>query len=299
MDVTALRERTVLVIGGHGMMGRPVVRRLMKDGFVVSVLARRPAEAARSLPPAARIIKGDLKDVASIDAALQGCRAVYVSVDSRPKDIFRCETQGLRNVIDAAANHQNPRLLVLSALGVSDPKAANHPWKHLREKHEAQRLARESSLPWTIFEPTWFMESLPLFVRKFVFSNISVRGFRPYWIAGDDYARMISAGLKSGAGIEEIVPVQGHDAFSLEEAGRLFIEAYDRRIRVRNVPFWLIKMAGWFNKDAGELATVMEMSGAHAEPAPDPETWRRFAEPKLTIPGYAAYSRETGDFPQK
>jgi uncharacterized protein YbjT (DUF2867 family) len=59
---------TVLVLGGTGMLGRPVVDRLLRDGFSVRVLARDPDRAADLLPDTAEIVHGDAArpdDVAS------------------------------------------------------------------------------------------------------------------------------------------------------------------------------------------------------------------------------------------
>jgi uncharacterized protein YbjT (DUF2867 family) len=38
-------NKRILVLGGTGMLGGPVVRRLLADGFDVRVLARDPAKA--------------------------------------------------------------------------------------------------------------------------------------------------------------------------------------------------------------------------------------------------------------
>ena len=298
-DARTLREKNILVIGGHGMLGRPVVRRLRQEGFRVRLAARRPADASRHFSGAIDIVAADLADAASLDAALQGCQFVYLSVDTRHPDGFRPETAGLKNLVTAARNHNTPRLLLLSILGGSTPEAKTHSWWHLREKHEAQLIAQRSGLPWTIFEPTWFMESLPLFVKKRKFAAIGGARFRPYWIAGDDYARMIAVALDRGLGVGEIIPVQGREAMTLEEAGRVFLHAYDPSICVAKIPFAALRLAALFNAEAKELATLIRVSNSFVEPPPNPEVWARYAAPQMTAADYATYVRATGDFPQK
>jgi uncharacterized protein YbjT (DUF2867 family) len=291
--------KNVLIIGAQGMLGRPVARRLVQDGFRVRAMARRPAAAQILLPKEVEVLWGDLANPGSIDAALQGMDAVYVSVDSRPGEKFHSETDGLRNVIAAAKNHGTPRLLVLSALLSSHPLAAAHPWWHFREKYEAQQIAKASSLPWTLFEPTWFMESIPLFVKKKVFSLLAGKRLAPYWVSGDDYGRIVSAALSKNVGVEETVPVQGPEAISLGQAARRFIQAYDPVIRILRVPFWVLRGFGMLNAQARELVNLLDVYDQVTEPAPNPAVWERFARPELTIETYAAYSRRTGDFPQK
>jgi len=288
----------VLLIGGHGVLGRPVARRLAQEGFAVRALARRPEKARALLPPSLTVLPGDLENPASIEAALEGCGAVYVSVDTRPGDRFRPETDGLRNVVRAARRRNaSPRLLVLSVLGGSLPDAARHPWRHLREKHEAQIIAKTAGLPWTIFEPTWFMESLPLFTSGKNFFRLPLPP--PHWIAGDDYGRMIAAALSKNLGVNEMVPVQGPERLTMAAAGRRFIQAYDKNIRSWPLPAVLLRAAGLINKDAKELADLLSFGGRHGEPAPDPRVWERFGKPALSVEGYAGYVRATGDFPRK
>lgn len=49
----------ILVIGGTGMIGKPVTHALLKAGFTVSLLARHPQQA-QQLFPEARIVPGDV-----------------------------------------------------------------------------------------------------------------------------------------------------------------------------------------------------------------------------------------------
>src|ERR1035438_7300220 len=102
----------ILIIGAQGMLGRPVTRRLVQDGFMVRALVRRPEAAKRRSYGVAEVVTGDLQDVASLDTALHGCAAVYLSVDSSPREKLKTETDGLRNLITAAKNHPGTRLLV-------------------------------------------------------------------------------------------------------------------------------------------------------------------------------------------
>lgn len=292
---------TVLIIGSHGMLGRPVTRRLLSDGFSIKALCRNPQKAGNLLPEDVKVIQGDLADVALIDAGLEGCFAVYVSVDTLPKakSGFKPETDGLRNVVKALKNHPNTRLLVLSALSSSIPEARTHPWWHVKEKYEAQEITRAAGVPWTIFEPTWFMESLPLFVKNKKVYEITGTNMEPYWISGDDYGRIISAALSSDKGINETIPVQGRSKFSLHEAAKQFIEAYDSSIKTVRVPFWALKFAAPFSAQVNEFVSLLKFCHNYVEPAPNPAVWKKYAEPIMDIKAYAAYVRRTGDFPQK
>jgi hypothetical protein len=187
----------------------------------------------------------------------------------------------------------------VSAFGQSRPEAATCPWRRVREKYKAQRIAMESGLPWTIMEPTWFMESLPLFVKRKTFSSIKGSKLKPYWISGDDVARLISTALKKNTGAEERIPAQGMNALPLLEAGKKFIMACDPSIKVKEVSLWIIKSAGVFSPRSKDFAALMKLSNLFEEPAPDQKGWERYGPPRMTIEDYAGYVKNTGDFPRK
>ena len=109
------------------MLGRPVARRLLKEGFAVRAMARNPELARAALPSDVEVVRGDLVDPGSIDGALQGCDAVYLTVETLPKAHFCPETDGLQNLVAVAKNQGRPRLMILSALRASFPECAHHP----------------------------------------------------------------------------------------------------------------------------------------------------------------------------
>lgn len=281
------------------MLGRPVARRLARENISVRVMARNPDKARTALSGVLDFVAGNLESVDAVDKAMQGCDAVYISVDTPPKSKFKPETDGLKNVLDAARNHGRPRLLLLSAYGHSNPLAQDHPWWHVREKFKAQQLAIHSGLPWTIFEPTWVMESLPLFVKGKTFTSVKGSRMKPYWVAGDDLGRIVSAALKEKNSQEKHIPVQGPENLSLEEAGRRFIHAYDRSMRIKSIPLFFIRAAGLFSAQAKDFATLMDVSNDLTENPPHSLLNGKLPSPSMTVEAYAGYCRATGDFPQK
>jgi uncharacterized protein YbjT (DUF2867 family) len=67
----------VLVLGGTGTVGSQVVRELVGRGADVRVLTRNP-EKTRGLPPAAKPVKGDLLDPATVRSAFEGMDGVFL-----------------------------------------------------------------------------------------------------------------------------------------------------------------------------------------------------------------------------
>ncbi|MFG2042451.1 SDR family oxidoreductase [Dactylosporangium sp. NPDC048998] len=95
---------TVLVTGATGSIGREVTAALLARGADVRALVRGP-ERARLLPPDAKPVVADLRDAASVEAALAGATAaLYVSPHDPDEErmaatfVAACERLGVRLV---------------------------------------------------------------------------------------------------------------------------------------------------------------------------------------------------------
>ena len=106
-------SRTALVVGGTGMLGAPVVRRLLDDGLTVRLLVRR--EDAVTTPGAAAV-RGDVTDEQSLRAAMDGCDLVHSPLrgDPRRRDYDEIEHLGTARVALVAADAGVVHLTYLS-----------------------------------------------------------------------------------------------------------------------------------------------------------------------------------------
>src|SRR5215813_14023952 len=93
------RGKTIVVTGGTGNQGGATARRLLADGWRVRALVRDDtAPAAAELAAAgAELVRGDLDDRASIDAAARGVYGIFSVQSANENEV----TQG-QNVADAA-----------------------------------------------------------------------------------------------------------------------------------------------------------------------------------------------------
>jgi len=117
--------KPVLVTGATGFLGWHIARRLLDRGERVRLLVRdavRSATALRELA-GADIVRGDLRDAASMDRAVEGCGVVYhVAADyrlwaPRPEEMYRSNVDGTRNVLDAAKRKGVDRCVYTSTVG--------------------------------------------------------------------------------------------------------------------------------------------------------------------------------------
>ncbi|MDQ4037194.1 MAG: SDR family oxidoreductase, partial [Actinomycetota bacterium] len=100
----------VLVIGGTGTLGRPLVRQLLEDGREVRLLARdadRTKQWLRGEGLTAEVVGGSVEDPEAVHRAVSGCRQVHVSLAAGPNadDLDRVEHRGTALVATSAARN--------------------------------------------------------------------------------------------------------------------------------------------------------------------------------------------------
>jgi uncharacterized protein YbjT (DUF2867 family) len=152
----------VLVIGGSGDLCAPVAEQLRGDGFKVRLLVRNRGGVLAS-DSEFKYVYGDIEDSASLQSALAGCDAVHVSVRGGPtaEQFDRVEHRGTARVAQLAAREGVQRLSYVSHSLAASVAAA----PDLRAKFHAEQAIAASGVPYTIFRPTYFMETLPRQIR--------------------------------------------------------------------------------------------------------------------------------------
>jgi uncharacterized protein YbjT (DUF2867 family) len=141
----------ILVTGGTGTSGVPIVEALLEHAARVRVLARDPEKAAHLLGDEVEIARGDLGDVHSIEAAMEGCDRALLNSSPDHKLV---EQQG--NFIKAA-KRAGVEYVVKFSMASADSKS-KRTFAHWHGQVEDE--LRASGLAWTMLRPPFFMENL-------------------------------------------------------------------------------------------------------------------------------------------
>ena len=259
---------TVLVIGGTGELGAPVARQLRNDGYQVRLLVRDP-DRISGADPGFEYAEGDLDDTTSLESALAGCQAVHISVRGGPtaEQYDRVEYRGTARVAKLAAFEGVRRLTYVSHdLAAPDADAAD-----LRAKFQAELAIASSGVPYTIFRPTYFMETLPRQVRG---RRAVVLGRQPHplhLLAAADFARLVSRSLNTPEAVERNLHIHGPEAFTIKEALRFYCEQVTPDTRVVTMPLWSMRILdrtvqrGQLRGTSG-LMRALQQSGERGDP---------------------------------
>jgi uncharacterized protein YbjT (DUF2867 family) len=243
--------KTVLVVGGTGMLGEPVARRLRADGYQVRIFTRNLDKARARFGAEYEIAVGDVEDRPSLDAALAGCQAVHINLDGGLDPDL--ERRGTENVVAAAAKAGIQRVTYLSGTSVTQE---NCWYAGTKAKFEAEAAVRASGVPYTIFQATFFMETLPRFVRG---TRASILGAQPHpwhWVAADDYARMVSKAYGTPEATNKTLHVFGPQPWTTRQALQTYCDIARQDARVSTVPFWMASLIARLSRDK-ELEAVV------------------------------------------
>ena len=227
---------TVLVVGATGHIGAPVAERLRANGFDVRLFVRDLIRARARFGEGFAYATGEVNDRSSLDRALDGCTAVHVSLGggSDSDEIDRVEHRGTALVADRAARHGLTRVTYLSGDYVGTPEGERLPSE--RAKAQAEACIRESGVPYTIFRPTYFMDTLPRHVQGRLAVVLGRQPHRLHMVAAIDFGEMVSASLRTSDAANRVLRVRGPEPISIPEALGTYCSIAAPGTRVVSVP---------------------------------------------------------------
>ncbi len=287
-DTSMSPIKTIAVIGATGMLGRPVAIALAEAGFTVTALVRDPQSAARVLPPSIRLLEADVRDEASLRRGLEGQQGLYLSLSVAPgsrRSDFHTEVQGLAHIIAAARSAGIARIGYLSALVQDSP---GNDWWVLQIWRAALAAIKSSGIPYTIFYPSNFMETLPQRHRMGGVLLMTGSSLYPnYWIAGRDFGAQVARAFQIAGAANREYFIQGPEPVTYAEAAQRYAAAVPDHPRVITLPLALISVAGLFSPAMAFNARMMGTVLGYPEEFKAADAWAELGRPTTTIEQFA------------
>jgi len=147
--------KIIVVVGATGRQGREVVRQLVRDGWRVKGVTRKPESKKAAVVRAlgAEIVAGDLDDITTLESAFQGAYGLYTMqppILGKPEN----EIQQGKNVA-MAAQKMKVQHVVYGSAGPEKTKTGIEQWD---TKLEVTQAMTSLGLPLTTLRPLAFME---------------------------------------------------------------------------------------------------------------------------------------------
>jgi uncharacterized protein YbjT (DUF2867 family) len=235
----------ILVAGGTGTLGTRVVRLLSDRGEAVRVLARDPARAAQ-LPEGVETVAGDVRDPATLAAAVAGCTTVVSAVHGfagpgrpSPESVDR---DGNRALIRAAAAAGAGHLVLVSVLDAGP----DHPMSLHRAKHAAEQALRASGLAWTIIRPAAYLETWAGIVGAKLAGKGQALVFGPgrnpiSFVSAGDVAAVVDLAVHDPSLRGQVLEVAGPEQLSFTQLADRLVAATGHPGRVRHLPLPVLR----------------------------------------------------------
>ncbi|MFC8193957.1 SDR family oxidoreductase [Streptomyces sp. NPDC057298] len=159
MPVTDSTLLPVLVVGATGSLGGKVVEELLDRGKKVRALVRPTSDASRLEGRGVQIARGDMLDVDSLVAAMNGADAVITTAAGYTrggKNAYDIDTIGNANLAEAA-HRAGVRRFVLTSILESD-KTPDVP--HFWHKKLAEDKLEQLGVPFVALRPGAFLDQI-------------------------------------------------------------------------------------------------------------------------------------------
>jgi uncharacterized protein YbjT (DUF2867 family) len=266
-DPPAERNDRVLVTGGTGTLGRPVVARLRDAGREVRVLSRRSGEAGEGI----EFVTGDLATGDGIEAAVEGAETIVHCAGSSKGDDDKA-----RNLVRAASRAGARHLVYISVVGADRIPVVSGVdramFGYFGSKLAAERVVTESGLPWTTLRAAQFHDLILTVAQQMAkLPVIPVpAGFRFQPVdSGEVAARLVELALGRPAGL--VPDMAGPRVYGTAELVRAYLRARGKRRPI--IPVWL----------PGKAARAFR-AGANLAPerAVGRRTWEEFLSDRVS-----------------
>lgn len=239
-------DKKILVIGGTGMLGKPVALKLKEAGFDVSIFTRDIDSAKSKLSSVFNFIKGDVSDTDSLKAAMKDFYGVHINLQGGPgaDKVIETEYIGVVNIVDMARESGINKITLITGSTVSE---SNSWFSTIGAKFRAEEYLRSSGVDYTIFKPTWFFESLPLFVRNGKAMLLGNNQNKYKWVAADDYAKLVVRAYENPGASNKSFFVYGPEEMTMEEAMTSYVNYKGNTIKISKVPLGFMKFIGYIS----------------------------------------------------
>jgi uncharacterized protein YbjT (DUF2867 family) len=253
-----MEKMKVLVIGASGLLAGPVIRKLDEKGFDLRLFSRsvNPSMFVNDYD----IVRGDLFNPSDLEKAMNGCDAVHISISTSD------DVKAVAAIVEMAKKKGIRFVSLISGCTVSEE---NRWFKFIDDKMRIEQMIMQSGIPYYIFRPTWFFESLGMFVRNGKASVLGKLTDRYHWVAADDMGKMVAEAYSTPGAENRVYFVYGPERYTMKEMLEKYCKALHPEIKtVSETPLLPLKIIAFFtgNRKLKFAASLFSYFGKVKEP---------------------------------
>lgn len=234
-----MEKKKVLVIGASGLLAGPVIRKLDEKGFDLRLFSRsvNPSMFVNDYD----IMRGDVFNIADLEKAMNGCDAVHISISTDD------DVRAVTGIVEMAKKKEIRYISLISGCTVSEE---DRWFKFIDDKMKIEQIVMQSGFSWFIFRPTWFFESLGMFVRNGKASVLGRLTDRYHWVAADDMGKMVAEAYSTPGAEDRVYFVYGPERYTMKEMLGKYCGALHPEIKtVNETPLLPLKIIAFLTRN--------------------------------------------------
>jgi len=253
----------ILIIGGSGMLAKPVAEKLREAGYTVRLFSRKISSELAG--EGVEVARGDLFNPADLASAMEGCSGVHINLS---------DTSHHKAVKQILTTAKEQGVKTISYITGASTAEENRWFGPTNDKFLAEQEIISSGIPYMIFRPSWFFESLELMIRGGKAMMIGKLPHPFHWMAADDYGKMVTAAYGKPEARNRVFCLFGRESFRMRDLLVKYIEAIHPEInKVNDIPLWMMKLIGFLSgrketKGAAALFAYFEKARELGDPEP-------------------------------
>ncbi|TMR93069.1 SDR family oxidoreductase [Nonomuraea basaltis] len=247
MTATDSTTLPVLVVGATGSLGGKVVDELLKRGKNVRALVRPTSDADRLESRGVEIARGDMLDLDSLVAAMNGADAVITTAAGYTrggKNAHDIDTVGNANLAEAAHRTGIRRFVLTSILTSDQTPDVPHFW----HKKLAEDKLEQLGVPFLALRPGAFLDQIasmagdPIDKGRLIWIGKTTVPLT--FVRTSDLAAYLAAAVDAEADDGERINIGWDRPVSMREVADLMGSRAGKKIKVWAVPSAVARAAG-------------------------------------------------------
>ena len=274
----------VLIIGASGLLAGPVIRKLDDAGHHLRLFSRnvKPGMFINDY----EIVNGDLFNPDDLGKAMDGCDAVHISVSVDDED------RSTEQILKAA---QEKKVKLVSMISGATVCEENRWFPFTDKKFRAEQMVMQSGIPYLIFRPTWFFESLERMVRNGK-AMLPGKQVRPYhWVAADDLGNMVAKAFSDQRFFNNTYYVYGPEQYTMKEImGKYCAALYPEIDKISETPLPVLRFIAFItrNKTLSFATKLFSYFARVPEPVVDEEQRLLLGKPRLDFETWVGLKKQ-------